>query len=112
MTTIIGFEEYFSKIERKNCMRLIPVKQATTLLKRICNDKSKYREIKLLTAKKDRSITVKNNGTELTLIENGYLHFSKNYSLKEISTCRHAVQAALRKEFPRSNRAYLMTVLE
>ena len=40
MTTIIGFEEYFSKIERKNCMRLIPVKQATTLLKRICNDKS------------------------------------------------------------------------
>ena len=93
-------------------MRLIPVKQATTLLKRICNDKSKYREIKLLTAKKDRSITVKNNGTELTLIENGYLHFSKNYSLKEISTCRHAVQATFRKEFSRSNRAYLMTVLE
>ena len=93
-------------------MRLIPVKQATTLLKRICNDKSKYREIKLLTAKKDRSITVKNNGTELTLIENGYLHFSKNYSLKEISTCRHAVQADFRKAFPRSNRAYLMTVLE
>ncbi|WP_334204511.1 hypothetical protein [Lactobacillus amylovorus] len=93
-------------------MRLIPVKQATTLLKRICNDKSKYREIKLLTAKKDRSITVKNNGIELTLIENGYLHFSKNYSLKEISTCRHAVQATFRKEFPRSNRAYLMTVLE
>lgn len=93
-------------------MRLIPVKQATTLLKRICNDKSKYREIKLLTAKKDRSITVKNNGIELTLIENGYLHFSKNYSLKEISTCRHAVQATFRKEFSRSNRAYLMTVLE
>ena len=83
MTTIIGFEEYFSKIERKNYMRLIPVKQATTLLKRICNDKSKYREIKLLTAKKDRSITVKNNGTELTLIENGYLHFSKNYSFAD-----------------------------
>lgn len=91
-------------------MRLIPVKQATTLLKRMCDDKSKYHEIKLLTAKKDRSITVKNTGTELTLIEDGYLHFSKNYSLKEISTCRHAVQAAFKKEFPRSNRAYLTTV--
>lgn len=58
-------------------MRLIPIKQATTLLKRMCDDKSKYREIKLFTAKKDRSITVKNTGTELTLIEDGYLHFSK-----------------------------------
>lgn len=69
-------------------------------------------KLKCSLLKKDRSITVKNNGTELTLIENGYLHFSKNYSLKEISTCRHAVQAAFRKEFPRSNRAYLMTVLK
>lgn len=91
-------------------MRLIPVKQATTLLKRMCDVKSKYREVKLLTAKKDRSITVKNNGVELTLIEDGYLRFSKTYLLKETATCRHVVQAAFKKDFPRSNRAYLVAV--
>lgn len=91
-------------------MRLIPVKQANALLKKMCDVKSKCREIKLFTAKKDRSITVKNNGTELTLIEDGYLHFAKTYSLNETSTCRHAIQAALKKEFPRSNRAYLVAV--
>lgn len=91
-------------------MQLIPVKQATTLLKKMCAVKSQYQEIKLLTAKKDRSITVKNDGENLTLIEAGYLHFEKIYSLTEIAQCRHAVLAAFKKEFPRSNRAYLITV--
>ena len=43
-------------------MRLIPVKQATTLLKKMYDPKSQYREIKLFTAKKDRTITVKKDG--------------------------------------------------
>lgn len=57
-------------------MRLVPVKQAMNLLKKMCSTKNKYQEIKLLTAKKDRAITVKNGGSELTLIEDGYLHFT------------------------------------
>lgn len=40
-------------------MRLISVKQAKALLKQMCTNKNKYHEVKLLTAKKDRSITVK-----------------------------------------------------
>lgn len=91
-------------------MCLIPVKQATTLLKKMCDPKSQYREIKLFTAKKDRSITVKNDGENLTLIEDGYLHFEKEYSLAETAECRHALLAAFKKEFPRSNRAYLNAI--
>lgn len=91
-------------------MRLIPVKQATTLLKKMCDTKTQYQEIKLLTAKKDRSITVKNDGEHLILIEDGYLHFEKEYSLTETAECRHALLAAFKKEFPRSNRAYLNAV--
>ena len=45
----------------------------------MCDPKSQYREIKLFIAKKDRSITVKNDGENLTLIEDGYLHFEKEY---------------------------------
>lgn len=89
-------------------MRLIPVKQATTILKKMCSPKSQYQEIKLLTAKKDRSITVKNDGENLTLIEDGYLHLNRSYSLDDPAECRHALLAAFKKEFPRSNRAYLM----
>lgn len=91
-------------------MRLIPVKQATNLLKKMCDYKNKYQEIKLLTAKKDRSITIKNDGKNLTLIEDGYLHFEKVYSLAETAECRHALLAAFKKEFPRSNCAYLNAV--
>ena len=67
-------------------------------------------EIKLLTAKKDRSITVKNDGEKLTVIEDGYLHINKKYLLTETAECRHAVLAAFKKEFPRSNRAYLNAI--
>ena len=89
-------------------MRLIPVKQAETLLKKICSNKSKYIEIKLLTAKKDRAISVKSDGLKLILIEAGYLHFTKEYELADTATCRHAVLAAFKKEFPRSSRAFLI----
>ena len=92
-------------------MRLIPVKQSTTLLKKMCDSKSQYQEIKLLTAKKDRSITVKNDGEKLTVIEDGYLHINKKYLLTETAECRHAVLAAFKKEFPRSNRAYLNAII-
>lgn len=91
-------------------MRLIPVKQAKSIIKKMCEPKSKYQSVKLLTAKKDRSITVKNDGGVVTLIENGYLHATNRYSLTDVSECRHAVQAAFKKEFPRSNRAYIVTV--
>ncbi|GAA0867509.1 MAG: hypothetical protein LKU_00342 [Lactobacillus kefiranofaciens] len=90
-------------------MRLVPVKQAMNLLKKMCSTKNKYQEIKLLTAKKDRAITVKNDGSELTLIEDGYLHFTQKYPLTD-PECRHYVNAAFKKEFPRSQRAYLVTV--
>lgn len=91
-------------------MRLIPVKQATTLLKKMCTTKPPYSEIKLLTAKKDRSLTIRNDLSILTLIENGYLHLTKEYSLIDPSQCKHDVQAAFKKEFPRSNRAYLNAI--
>lgn len=90
-------------------MRLISVKQAKALLKQMCTNKNKYHEVKLLTAKKDRSITVKNDGEKVTLIEEGYLHLEEKYSLEDISECRRAIQAAFKKEFPRSNQAYLIT---
>ena len=84
-------------------MRLIPIKQAETLLKKICSNKSKYVEIKLLTAKKDRSISVKNDGKKLILTD-----FTQEYELTDPAVGRHAVLAAFKKEFPRSNRAYLI----
>src|SRR5690625_6796319 len=89
-------------------MRLIPIKQAETLLKKMCSNKSKYVEIKLLTAKKDRSINVKNDGKKLILTEDGYLNFTQEYELTDPAVGRHAVLAAFKKEFPRSNRAYLI----
>ena len=89
-------------------MRLIPIKQAETLLKKICSNKSKYVEIKLLMAKKDRSISVKNDGKKLILTEDGYLNFTQEYELTDPAVGRHAVLAAFKKEFPRSNRAYLI----
>lgn len=90
-------------------MRLIPIKQATNFLKKMCDTKSQYQEIKLLTAKKDRSITVRNDSEKLILTEDGYLHFNKEYILTNPVECRHAVLSAFKKEFPRSNRAYLIT---
>lgn len=87
-------------------MRLIPIKQAETLLKKMCSNKNKYVEIKLLTAKKDRSISVKNDGKKLILTEDGYLNFTQEYELTDVG--RHAVLAAFKKEFPRSNSAYLI----
>ena len=40
--------------------------------------------------------------------EAGYLNFTKEYELADTATCRHAVLAAFKKEFPRSSRAYLI----
>lgn len=90
-------------------MRLIPVKQAKSIIKKMCERKSKYQLVRLLTAKKDRSITVENDGDKVILTEDGYLHFQQQYSLEDSSEGRHAVQSAFKKEFPRSNRAYLVT---
>lgn len=91
-------------------MRLISVKQATNLLKKMCTSKNRYRVVKLLTAKKDRSITVKNDGSRLMLVEDGYRHSTATYSLVDSAKCRHTVQSVFKEEFPRSHRVYLEMV--
>ncbi|WP_251576433.1 hypothetical protein [Limosilactobacillus agrestimuris] len=86
-------------------MREIPIKQAHAILKRFLKGNG-TQQIQLLTKKKDRSLSVKTNNDELTLIEQGYVNKVTNYSLNN-GEAKHGLMTAFKREFPRSHQLYL-----
>lgn len=87
-------------------MREIPIKQAHALLKKFIKGKTTQTQLQLLTKKKDRSLSVKADNDELTLIEQGYVNKTINYSLSN-GKAKHALMTAFKREFPRSHQLYL-----
>lgn len=85
-------------------MKEISFKQATSDLKRLT--KVTHPEtLTLLTHKKDRTLTISANAQTVTVTERGYRHTTTTYP--QGSSARHAVQAAVKREFPRSHRVYV-----
>lgn len=91
-------------------MRLVSVKQAKHLLKKMCSGKSRYHSVKLLTAKKDRSIMLERFDHQLTMIEDGYEQQTNDYHLPD-NECHHEVMASFKREFPRSRWTYVVTTV-
>lgn len=87
-------------------MREIPIKQARAILKQFIKGKTTQTQLQLLTKKKDRSLIVKTNSNELTLIEQGYVNKTVSYSLSN-GKAKHALMTAFKREFPRSHQLYL-----
>ncbi|MCI1974654.1 MAG: hypothetical protein LKJ51_01880 [Limosilactobacillus sp.] len=91
-------------------MREIPIKQAKAFLKRSLKGKLDQ-QVKLLTKKKDRSLTLVMRNDELTLIEQGYVNSSVTYQ-RGSSDAKHKIAIAFKREFPRSHQLYLVQKVE
>ncbi|WEV58674.1 hypothetical protein OZX67_07705 [Bifidobacterium sp. ESL0728] len=92
-------------------MRLIPVKQALSMMENAATTKSEYRKITLLTAKKDRSLSLEHDENDVVLIEQGYrgenTTFAAAADSKTTRECKRAVKQAFKREFPRSHKVYV-----
>lgn len=86
-------------------MKQLPVKQAESLLKRALKRKTNQK-ITLLTKKKDRSLTIEVQPPRLNLVEDGYIQTTRSYQLGA-GAAKHALQAAFKREFPRSHQVYV-----
>ncbi len=86
-------------------MKMVAVKQATHLLKKLSKSTQKQK-VTLLTRKKDRSLTIEINDSALILTEQGYENSTQSLSL-ESSDTKHVLLAAFKREFPRSHRVYV-----
>lgn len=89
-------------------MKMISLKQATHLLKKLPKTREKGKLV-LLTRKKDRSLTIEINKAELILTEQGYKNFTQALPLTSNDT-KHVLLAAFKREFPRSHRVYINLV--
>ncbi|CAM3221468.1 hypothetical protein [Lactiplantibacillus plajomi] len=87
-------------------MKCLPIKQAETLLKKVVKQ-HRPTTLTLLTKKKDRSVTVQVTTVAMKLIERGYLKQDQNFSFED-NAGKHAVQQALKREFPRSHQLYMI----
>ncbi|WEV72744.1 hypothetical protein [Bifidobacterium sp. ESL0790] len=92
-------------------MRLIPVKQALSMMEGATPAKSQYRKITFLTAKKDRSLSLEHGSDGLVLREQGYRDECTAFGAeaKSAHECRHAIKQAFKREFPRSHKVYVST---
>ncbi|WEV46386.1 hypothetical protein OZX62_08075 [Bifidobacterium sp. ESL0690] len=92
-------------------MRLIPVKQALSMMENASTAKSEFRKLTFLTAKKDRSLCLKHSESSVILCEQGYRDESTAFSVGTDSEatreCKHAVKQAFKREFPRSHKVYV-----
>lgn len=86
-------------------MRLIPVKQAESVLKRLGKQGAAIR-ITLLTRKKDRSLIVERSQDMLIVIEQGYQNSTRHFSF-ETNEGKSAIRNAFKREFPRSHQVYI-----
>ncbi|MDF7640566.1 hypothetical protein PT279_03030 [Bifidobacterium sp. ESL0784] len=100
-------------------MRLIPVKQALSMIENAATTKSEYRKITLLTAKKDRSLCLEHGENGVILHEQGYRDESTTFAgnapdsesaFEATRQCKHAVKQAFKREFPRSHKVYVSAV--
>ncbi|MDF7664259.1 hypothetical protein PT282_06245 [Bifidobacterium sp. ESL0763] len=93
-------------------MRLIPVKQALSMMENATPAKSQYRRITFLTAKKDRSLCLEHDEHGLVLHEQGYRDESTAFTSDkhDAHECKHAIKQAFKREFPRSHKVYCATV--
>lgn len=85
-------------------MKQIPLKQAEALIKRIAKNNNNG-QMKFLTKKKDRSLIIKTTKFTLELVEQGYVNKTTSYS--NSSEAKRALQAAFKREFPRSHQVYI-----
>lgn len=93
-------------------MRLIPVKQALSMMENATPAKSQYRKITFLTAKKDRSLSLEHDSSGLVLHEQGYCDKNTAFGAdpNDAHECKHAIKQAFKREFPRSHKVYVSTV--
>ncbi|WEV63715.1 hypothetical protein [Bifidobacterium sp. ESL0732] len=95
-------------------MRLIPVKQALSMMENAATTKSEYRKITFLTAKKDRSLSLEHDESGVILREQGYQDESTTFAVtaetEATHECKHAVKQAFKREFPRSHKVYVSAV--
>ncbi|WEV69696.1 hypothetical protein OZX73_02105 [Bifidobacterium sp. ESL0775] len=93
-------------------MRLIPVKQALSMMENAATAKSEYGKLTFLTAKKDRSLCLEHDEGTVILHEQGYRNESTAFTVDSegIRECKHAVKQAFKREFPRSHKVYVSTV--
>lgn len=87
-------------------MKLISLKQAEKLLKKSIKT-NKPRKITFLTKKKDRSLTIKTTTDSYFLTEKGYCNQVKELNFDNLED-KHLVNAAFKREFPRSHWVYLI----
>ncbi len=86
-------------------MRMISLKQATHLLKKLPKTKGR-KKLVLLTRKKDRSLTIEIKKANLILTEQGYENSTQAFPLASRGA-KHVLLAAFKREFPRSHRVYI-----
>ncbi|WEV41705.1 hypothetical protein OZX57_06940 [Bifidobacterium sp. ESL0682] len=93
-------------------MRLIPVKQALSMMENAATAKSEYKKLTFLTAKKDRSLCLEHDHNGVILHEQGYRDESTAFTndSKDIHARKRAVKQAFKREFPRSHKVYVSTV--
>ncbi len=66
-------------------MRQIPINQVRSILKQLLKARN-HQKVRLLTNKKDRSLTVIVNNGEVTVIEQGYVNDANIYSAEAVNT--------------------------
>ncbi|WP_242368113.1 hypothetical protein [Lactobacillus intestinalis] len=87
-------------------MKLISLKQAEKLLKKSIKT-NKPRKITFLTKKKDRSLALETAADSYFLTEKGYYNQVKELKFDNLEN-KHIVNAAFKREFPRSHWVYLI----
>ena len=85
-------------------MRQIPINQVRSILKQLLKARN-HQKVRLLTNKKDRSLTVIVNNGEVTVIEQGYVNDANIYSAE--SSAKHRLTKAFKREFPRNHQLYV-----
>ena len=88
-------------------MKSLPLRQAEKQLLALAGGDSGEGRLTLLTAKKDRSLTVIVSGGVATVREEGFENRETAYDAGDRSHLKKALREAFDREFPRSHRLYV-----
>lgn len=86
-------------------MRLVPLKQGVATVLGLCA-KGAEGTVRLLTFKKDRLVAVSAHEGLVRLEEEGFERISLAFGAGPVA--KRAVREAIQREFPRSNKVYLI----
>lgn len=86
-------------------MRLVPIKQGVATMLGLCA-KGAEGTVRLLTFKKDRSVAVSAHEGSVHLEEEGFERVSAVFDAGPAA--KKGVREAIQREFPRSNKVYLV----